>query len=96
MPHLGFKQRKIVLKNIKFVDEVIPQHELDYRPNLNKIKPDYVIHGDDWKKGPQKEVRLAVIKLLNSWGGKLVEVPYTKGISTTKILDKIKKQMNKK
>ena len=54
------------------------------------------MHGDDWKKGPQRKVRLEVIKLLSSWGGKLIEVPYTKGISTTKILDRIKKQMVKK
>ena len=89
LPHLNFKQRKIVLKNIKFVDEVISQHELDYRPNLNKIKPDYVIHGDDWKKGPQKNVRLDVIHTLKKWGGKLIEPNYTKNISSTIIKSKL-------
>lgn len=95
-PFMSFKQRFLVVENFKGVKKVIPQRTLDYSPNLKKIKPDYVVHGDDWKKGPQKKVRLAAIELLNSWGGKLIEVPYTKGISTTKILEKIKKQMNKK
>ena len=95
-PFMSFKQRLLVVENFKGVRKVIAQNTLDYSNNLRKIKPAYVVHGDDWKKGPQKEVRLAVIKLLSSWGGKLVEVPYTKGISTTKILEKIKKQMKKK
>ena len=96
IPHLSYKQREIVLKNIKYVTKVIPQKTLDYRPNLKALKPNYVVHGDDWKIGIQKQVRLNVITTLKKWGGKLVEVPYTKGISTTKILEKIKKQMKKK
>ena len=55
IPHLSYKQREIVLKNMKFVKKVIPQNTLDYRPNLNQVKHDYVVHGDDWKKGIQKK-----------------------------------------
>ena len=54
IPHLSYKQREIVLKNIKFVKKVIPQKTLDYRPNLKMIKPNFVVHGDDWKIGIQK------------------------------------------
>ena len=96
LPHLSFNKRKYILENVKYVTKVVPQKSLDYSENLKKLKPDYVVHGDDWKKGPQRKVRLEVIKLLSSWGGKLIEVPYTKGISTTKILERIKKQMVKK
>ena len=77
IPHLSYKQREIVLKNIKFVKKVIPQKTLDYRPNLKMIKPNFVVHGDDWKIGIQKQVRLNVIKTLGKWGGKLIEPKYT-------------------
>ena len=91
LPHLNFKQREIVLKNIKFVKNVIPQDTLDYSKNLIKIKPDFVVHGDDWKKGIQKNVRKKVIKILKKWSGKLIEPKYTKNISSTAIKEKIYK-----
>jgi len=83
LPYMPYEQRKIVVENIKGVDEVIPQETLDYTPNLLKIKPDYVVHGDDWREGIQKETRQRVIETLKGWNGKLVEVPYTKGVSST-------------
>ena len=88
LPHLTFSQREIVLKNIKTVDKVVHQKTLDYRPNLLKFKPSYVVHGDDWKEGIQKETRKQVIKTLKKWSGKLIEVPYTKNISSSKIKEK--------
>jgi phosphoenolpyruvate phosphomutase len=91
IPHLNFKQREIVLQNMKFVRRVIPQNTLDYRPNLKLLKPDYVVHGDDWKIGIQKKIRLQVINTLKSWGGKLVEPKYTKNISSTLIKKNILK-----
>ena len=89
LPHLNYKQRKIVLKNIKFVKKVVPQDTLDYTKNLSLLKPDYVVHGDDWKSGIQKKTRKQVIKILKKWSGKLIEIKYTKNISSTKIKDKI-------
>ncbi len=90
LPYMEYEQRKIVIENIKGVKEVIPQDTLDYTPNLEKIKPDYVVHGDDWKEGVQKNTRQAVIDTLNKWGGKLIDVPYTKGISSTKLNNALK------
>jgi len=89
IPTLNYKQREIVLKNIKLVKKVIPQQTLDYRPNLNLIKPNYVVHGDDWKTGPQSETRKQVIVTLKKWGGKLIEPKYTKNISSTAIKSKL-------
>ncbi len=89
IPTLSYKQREIVLKNIKLVKKVIPQHTLDYRPNLNLIKPNFVVHGDDWKTGPQSETRKQVISTLKKWGGKLIEPKYTKNISSTAIKSKL-------
>lgn len=85
LPTLKYEQRKIIIENVKGVSEVVPQNELDYSVNLRKIKPDYVVHGDDWKKGVQQKTRQKVIDTLNEWGGKLHEVPYTKGISSTQL-----------
>jgi len=85
IPFLNYSQREVVLKNLNMVKKVIPQNEMDYRINLRKIKPHYVIHGDDWKTGILKESRNQVIKELKKWSGKLVEYPYTKNISSTSI-----------
>ena len=89
IPQLSYKQREIVLKNIKFISRVIPQKTLDYTYNLNLIKPDFVVHGDDWKNGVQKPIRLKVLKTIKKWGGKLIEPKYTKNISSTIIKKKI-------
>ncbi|MCD4793741.1 MAG: phosphoenolpyruvate mutase [Bacteroidales bacterium] len=90
LPALKYEQRIIIIENIKGVTEVIPQNELDYTVNLRKVKPDYVVHGDDWKEGIQRKVRQQVIDTLAEWGGKLHEVPYTKGISSTQLNQSLK------
>ena len=89
IPKLSYRQREVVLKNIKYIKKVIPQKTLDYSDNLNLIKPNYVVHGDDWKTGIQSQTRLRVIKTLKKWGGKLIEPKYTKNISSTIIKNKI-------
>ena len=89
IPYLDFEKRKVVVENIKYVSKVIPQYTLDYVENLNLIKPNFVVHGDDWKKGLQKKTRERVIKTLKKWSGKLIEPKYTKNISSTKIKNKI-------
>jgi len=83
LPFLEFDERKQILENIKGVNEVILQETLDYETNLRKLKPDYVVHGTDWKVGPQKHIREKVIRILGEWGGELVEPDYTKGISSS-------------
>ncbi len=90
LPYLNYEQRSLVVKNLKGVDEVIPQTTLDYCPNLEKIKPDFVVHGDDWKEGVQKETRQKVIDKLSEWGGKVIEIPYTQGISSSQLNAKLK------
>jgi phosphoenolpyruvate phosphomutase len=85
LPFLTYDQRKIIVENIKGVKQVIPQDTLDYVPNLKRLKPDYVVHGDDWKTGIQKPIRKRVIQTLNLWGGQLIEIAYTPGISSTKL-----------
>jgi len=90
IPLMNFHQRQEVVSNISGVNEVIIQKTLDYTDNLKRLKPDYVVHGDDWKDGPQKGTREKVIECLREWGGKLIEVPYTKGISSTEVINRIR------
>jgi phosphoenolpyruvate phosphomutase len=85
LPFMSFEQRKIVIEHIKGVSKVIPQDTLDYTENLEALKPDFVIHGDDWKEGAQSRTRQQVIDCLSQWGGELVEVAYTQDISTEKL-----------
>lgn len=85
LPHMTWEQRKAVIENMKGVVRVVPQEQLDYVPNLRQLKPDYVVHGDDWQTGIQKKTRESVIEALREWGGELVEVPYTQGISSTQL-----------
>lgn len=90
LPYLNFEQRSQLVSNLKGVDEIIPQTTLDYVPNLEKIKPNYVVHGDDWKTGIQRETRQRVVDTLAKWGGKVIDIPYTKGISSTMLIEKVK------
>ncbi len=90
LPFLCFQDRKTIVENIVGVSKVIAQETLDYIPNLEKIKPDYVVHGDDWKVGVQAKVRQSVVDTLAKWNGELVEPKYTPGISSTKLNNAIR------
>ncbi len=85
LPYLDYEQRKNVVSNIRGVSRVVAQATLDYRPNLKELKPDVVVHGDDWQTGVQSKVRKEVIDTLAEWGGELVEIAYTPGISSTQL-----------
>ncbi|UTD07657.1 phosphoenolpyruvate mutase [Treponema denticola] len=83
LPYLTYEQRKQVVENIKGVSEVVPQEDWSYIPNLKKLKPDFIIHGDDWKSGSLSKIRDEVIEVMKEWGGEVIEVPYTKGINSS-------------
>ncbi len=89
LPLIPFEERKRIVENIKGVDKVIEQDSLDYVPNLRDLKPDYVVHGDDWKTGIQQKTRKRVLDAIEEWGGELIEPTYTKGISSTKLITSI-------
>ena len=90
LPYLTYEQRKEVVENIKGVSEVIPQEEWSYVYNLRRLKPDYIIHGDDWKSGPLREIREQVFEVMNELGGKVIEIPYTQGINSSSLDKEIK------
>jgi phosphoenolpyruvate mutase len=90
LPFMSYESRAEIVSNLKNVSNVVPQFELDYTKNLRELKPDFVVHGDDWKEGVQRNTRNKVIETLKEWGGQLIEVPYTEGISSTSVQGAIK------
>ena len=87
IPYLTYEQRKAVIENIKGVSEVVPQEEWSYVPNLEKLKPDYIIHGDDWKTNYLKGIREEVFEVMKKIGGEVIEIPYTKGINSSQLFE---------
>jgi phosphoenolpyruvate phosphomutase len=81
LPFFDYDQRFKIVSNLKLVDKVVPQNSWDYKEILNSIKPDFFVHGDDWKVGIQSKIRLEVIRELKKWNGKLIEPKYFKRIS---------------
>ena len=77
-PLIPYTERKMVFENIKGVSQVIEQKTLSYKDVLQDLKPDIVVHGDDWKEGFQKPIRDEVVNILKSYNGELVEFPYNK------------------
>lgn len=82
-PLLDTKTRLEIYRNLKDVLDVVEQKSLSYVDNLKTLRPDYVIHGDDWRSGIQTHIRQEVIDTLSEWGGQLIEIPYTEGVSAT-------------
>jgi len=85
LPYLNYEQRKDIIENIKGVADVIPQTEWSYVPNLLKIKPDFIIHGDDWKSGPLQKEREEVFAVMKEINGHVVEIPYTQGVNSSSL-----------
>ena len=76
-PLIPFEERKSLIENIAGVESVVVQKTLSYAENLRAIKPDYVVHGNDWCEGFQKPIRQEVCEVLAEYGGKLIEYPYS-------------------
>ena len=93
-PTVTQQERIRLYKNIQGVDKVIIQNDLYYNDVIKKIKPDYVVHGDNWITGSQSIIRAHVINLLEKYGGELIEIPYTRNDIVNKLDEKYKaKQM---
>lgn len=89
VPLSTYDERKKIIESIVGVSEVVQQVSDDYVSILTKLKPDYFVHGDDWKVGVQAEKRKRVIETLKKWGGELVEPAYTKNVSSTRLIENI-------
>lgn len=76
-PTVSFEERINLVKQMEGVDQVVVQREVLYDSIIEEIKPDYVIHGDNWKNGAMREIRMNVFENMNRLGGTVIEVPYT-------------------
>ena len=94
LPLLNYSRRLKIIKSMKFVDSVVKTTDWDYKKSLENLKPKYVVHGDDWKSNNQRKVRENVLKQIKSWKGTLIEIPYTKGISSTLIKKVLRKNLS--
>ena len=84
-PQLSYEDRKKILECLKNIYKIIPQKSLDCCENLLKIKPNILLHGDDWKEGFQSQIRKKALKLMKNWKGKIFEIPYDKNNNQSKI-----------
>lgn len=92
-PAIPFEQRMEMVRNIQGVSEVVIQDEIMYDEILRKLKPDYVIHGDNWQSGPEEAIRNNVLENLQLYGGELIEVPYTWNETVKKIEENSKERL---
>ena len=92
LPLLSYEQRYRILENVKGVKSIVPQKEWDYAPNIKKYKPDLMVHGDDWLEGPFFPYREKALKALDEIGSELIEIPYTKDVSSTQLKENLYSQ----
>jgi len=88
-PSITYKNRIKIIGQLRCVDIVLPLNGLRYLEYAEYYKFEYFVHGDDWKKNVQSQHRKKLILLMKKWGGKVLEFPYTKNISSSKIRKKI-------
>ena len=92
-PTISFEERMELVKNTPGVDRVIKQDDIMYDSVISQIHPDYVIHGDNWLNGPTKAIRDNVEKLLATYGGQIIDVPYTFNENVKHIDDKLREKL---
>jgi phosphoenolpyruvate phosphomutase len=89
-PRIKFKERLIVCEELKPVSYILPLDGIDYSTVAEKYKFEYFLHGDDWKSNIQSDSRKKLIEVMKNWGGVVIDVPYTKGISSSSIIPNFK------
>ena len=88
------EKRMSLYRSIEGVDEVVMQNDMLYDDVIEKFHPDYVIHGDNWKEGPESAIRIHVEELLSSYGGQIIDVPYTYNETVKKIDAQLKEKLS--
>lgn len=92
-PTISFDERMALVKNIDGVDDVVVQNDIMYDEIIEQIKPDYIIHGDNWLNGPTKAIRDNAEKCIKAYGGEIIDVPYTYNENVKHMDDKIKEKL---
>lgn len=92
-PTISFEERIHLFEELDAVSQVVIQNDIMYDNIIAEIKPDYVIHGDNWREGPEAAIRANVIKVLSEYGGELIEVPYTYNENVKRVDDRLKEKL---
>lgn len=92
-PTITFEERMELVKNMEGVDEVIIQNDIMYDQIIDNLRPDYIVHGDNWKAGPESAIRNNVLSLLKKYGGELIEPSYTYNENVKRVDDKLKEKL---
>ncbi len=92
-PTISLKERMGIVKETGFVHEVLVQDEITYDQIVESLRPDYIVHGDNWKEGPENFIRENVLQNIKKWGGELIEVPYTYNEKVKRIDDLMKEKL---
>ena len=92
-PVVSFEERVQMVTEIEGVRDVVIQKDIMYDQIIKKLKPDYVIHGDNWKTGPMKAIRDNVISALKEYGGEIIDVPYTYNENVRRIDARIQEKL---
>lgn len=92
-PTIPIEQRMEIVRQTGLAKEVLLQQEIMYDQVIEKLRPDYVVHGDNWSNGPEKVIRENVINNLEKFGGELVEIPYTYNENVKRIDDQMKEKL---
>ena len=92
-PTISLEQRIEIVRSTGLVHQVLVQEEIVYDKILEELKPDYVVHGDNWKEGPESFIRENVLMNLQKLGGELIEIPYTYNEKVKRIDDQMKEKL---
>lgn len=92
-PILPFEKKKRIVSKIVGVSRIVKQDKLSYSEIVSKLKPDVIVHGDDWRHGIQSPIRLEVIELLEGYGGFLIEPPYSRSEEHEMLENKVRAQL---
>lgn len=93
-PTVSQEERIKLYRTLDGVDEVIVQNDMLYDDIIEKIKPDYVLHGDNWKNGPELAIRSHVENEVSKYGGKIIDVPYTYNEKVKKIDRQLREKLS--
>ena len=93
-PTISLEERIKLYESLEGVDKVVVQNSMMYDEVIEELHPDYVVHGDNWKEGPESAIRENVLKCLASYGGELVEVGYTYNPTVKKIDRQLREKLS--
>lgn len=92
-PTIPLEKRMEIYRGLEDVDDVIVQEDIMYDDIVRRVRPDYIVHGDNWRVGPEAAIRKNVVDLLDVYGGKLIEVAYTYNSEVKRIDRQLKEKL---